>query len=388
MADAPAPPGLTMRPKIPRAYFNHAGLSRPEGSVAERIRAAQEEYRDQLFSETGIEMYYAALQECRSAVATLLGVAAPAGVSLLANATTALQILLSALGASLAPGATILTSDQEHPCVVRPLEMLAARGAEIITIATITASSAAELLSRIEAQVRAKRPACVILSHVSYKNGRIIPVAEAGAILAREGIPYIVDGAQAFGHIAVDVPAMGAWAYVFSGHKWIGGPWGTGGLWTTEEFAARNRFTLSNWTDERDPPAGGRYEGGTMNYALLAGLAEACRQAQANREERFRVLTNMQSEIHRRLDGILPADLPDADSAWTDGHAPGIIAYRMPLRLNSWTLAARMLEKHGVAVKPFRPPERPDAIRISYSPSTSLAEIERLANALRTEAGR
>jgi selenocysteine lyase/cysteine desulfurase len=342
------------------------------------MRAAEEEYREHLFSEVGIEMYLAALRECRSAVAALLGIGTPAGVSLLANSTTALQILLSAIGASLATGATILISDQEHPCVLNPLKMLAARGVEIVTI---DASSAAELLSSIEEQVRRKPPACVILSQVSYKNGRILPVAEVGAILARQAIPYIVDGAQAFAHIPVDVPTMRASAYVFSGHKWIGGPWGTGGLWTSEEFAARNHFTLSHWTEEHDPPSGGRYEGGTINYALATGFAEACRQAHANGTRRLRVLTNIQSEIGRRLEGILP----EADRSWGDRHAPGIISYLMPSRLNSWTVAARMLENHGVAVKPFRPPERPDAIRISYSPSTSLEEIRRLIEALRAE---
>jgi L-cysteine/cystine lyase len=345
------------------------------------MRAAEEEYREHLFSEVGIEMYLAALRECRSAVAALLGIDTPAGVSLLANSTTALQLLLSAIGAPLASGATILISDQEHPCVTRPLEMLASRGVEIVTI---DASSASELLATIEEQVGRRPPACVILSQVSYKNGRILPVEEAGAILAREATPYIVDGAQAFGHIPIDIPAMRASAYVFSGHKWIGGPWGTGGLWASEEFAASNRFTLSHWTEERDPPAGGRYEGGTINYALLAGFAEACRQAQTNATERLQTLTGTQSEIRRRLDGILS----EADPLWRDGHAPGIISYLMPSRLNSVTLAERMLKDHGVAVKPFRPPERPNAIRISYSPSTSLQEIGRLASALTVEAVR
>lgn len=381
--------GIKMRVNHSIAYFNHAGLSRPEPAVTARMRAAEKDYRAQLFSEAGVEMYYAALDECRAAIADLLGVATPAGVSLLLNATTAVQILLSALGAALAPGETIITSDQEHPCVVRPLNMLAARGIRIVALA---ASSATDWLSRIEEQVRAQRPAFVMLSHVSYKNGRVLPVTEIGAILAREAIPYIIDGAQALSHIAVDVPATRAWAYVFSGHKWIRGPWGTGGLWTSEQFAAHNRFTLGNWTNEHDPPAGGRYEGGTMSYALLAGLAEACRRTRATLPARIRDLRRVQTAIRRRLDGIYPdADPPDADpsaadAAWPNGHAPGIIAYRMRPPLDSWTLAGRMLRNHGVAIKPFRPPERPDAIRISYTPGTSRAAIERLATALRSEA--
>ena len=48
-----------------KAYFNHAGLSRPGPAVVERMRAAAREYNDFLFSEAGVEMYYAMLAECR-----------------------------------------------------------------------------------------------------------------------------------------------------------------------------------------------------------------------------------------------------------------------------------------------------------------------------------
>ena len=174
------------------AYFNHAGLSHPVAAVTARMRTAEKAYRTQLFSEAEIGSYYAALEECRRAIAELMGLETPAGISILANASAAIQILLSAVGAPLGPGDTITPLDQEHPCVTRPIGMLAARG---VAVVTLTAASGTELLTRIEEQVHARRPALVILSHVSYKNGRILPVAEIGAILAREAIPYIVDGA-------------------------------------------------------------------------------------------------------------------------------------------------------------------------------------------------
>ena len=121
-------------------------------------------------------------------------------------------------------------------------------------------------------------------------------------MLAPLEIPFVVDGAQAFGHIATDVSATQAWVYIFSGHKWLGGPWGTGGLWTSATFAANNTFSLSSWEDETDPPAGGRYEGGTMNYAVLTGLAEACRNYVREREDRCALLSRLRLEIGAGLD--------------------------------------------------------------------------------------
>jgi selenocysteine lyase/cysteine desulfurase len=50
--------------------------------------------------------------------------------------------------------------------------------------------------------------------------------------------------------------------------------------------------------------------------------------------------------------------------------------------VNSWVMAEHALARHGVAIKPFRPPEHPDAIRISFSPWTTRDEIDLLAAAL------
>jgi L-cysteine/cystine lyase len=367
-----------MRRVKARAYFNHAGLGRPSLTIIERMRAAETEYRDYLFSEAGVELYLSAALECRTAIAQLLGFASPAGISLMSNATTAIQIVLTALGATLQPGDSIITSDQEHPCVVNPLNTLARRGAQVIAI---DEDSEQNFLSRISDEIRRRRPAFAILSQVSYKNGQMLPVESIGEILAHAEIPYIVDGSQALGHIPVDVPASRAWAYIFSGHKWLGGPWGTGGLWTSERFATHNRVTLSNWNDDRDPTSGGRYESGTMSYATMIGLTAACDDFAMRHADRIDKLARLRAEIVTRLDGLYPL----ADTLWKDRHAPGILACLMPPGRNSWTLAEHLLERHAAAVKPFRPPEVPDAIRISCSPSTTAEEVDLLIGAIRVE---
>jgi len=47
-------------------------------------------------------------------------------------------------------------------------------------------------------------------------------------------IPFTI--VAALGQVAVDVAQIKAWAYAFTGHKWLFGPMGTGGLWTSERF--------------------------------------------------------------------------------------------------------------------------------------------------------
>jgi selenocysteine lyase/cysteine desulfurase len=308
----------------------------------------------------------------------LLGIDSPCGISLLANATTGVQIALGGISGGLKRGDLVITTDQEHPCVTRPLATLARRGVEVVELA---AASEGEFLDRLDSHVKRKRPAFVIISHVSYRNGRIFPVTDAGKILEHDEIPFIVDGAQAFGHIPIDVNSMSAWAYVFSGHKWLRGPWSTGGLWTSPRFVAAARFLLGNWDSSEEPPAGGRYEGGTSHYGVIVGLDQACRQYLENHQSRTAALLRLRAEIETRMGTLFQK----ASALWGGKNAPGIVSYLTPPTVQSAEFARRVLDRHGVAVKPFRPPEFPDALRISFSYDTNAEEIELLARAIHAE---
>lgn len=351
------------------AYFNYAGLARPDPAVARRVRAAEREYAGLLFSEDGVRMYESVLAECRRAALALLGAGESGGVSLLPNSSTALNLAISSLGAALKPGERVLTSDQEHPAVEWPLGRLAARGIEIERVA---AASPMEFVERVDALVKTRRPALAVLSHVSYKNGRVLPVEEAGAIFAEQRVPYIVDGAQALGQVAVDVGATRACAYAFTGHKWLFGPMGTGGLWTSEEFVSQSSLAWAGY-----PRAGGAaLEGGAINCALFAGLAEACRACAGNLGARVARMARIAAEVRRRLDPLYPR------VRWNGPHAPGILSYALDDSQSGAELAEAALRGHGVAIKPFRPPAEPNGFRISFSPRTAVREVELLAAAL------
>jgi cysteine desulfurase/selenocysteine lyase len=69
--------------------------------------------------------------------------------------------------------------------------------------------------------------------HVSNALGTINPVAEICAAAHAVGALALIDGAQAAYHLAVDVQAMGADFYVFTGHK-VYGPTGIGVLYGRE----------------------------------------------------------------------------------------------------------------------------------------------------------
>lgn len=361
-----------MNQRLAVAYFNYAGLARPAPCVVQRVKAVDREYSRLLFSEDGVPMYEAVLAECRLAASALLGAAGKGGITLLPNSSTAINLALSSLGSNLKPGDLVLTSDQEHPAVEWPLGRLAARG---IGIERVASASPAEFLEKIDVLARKRHPALAVLSHVSYKSGRVMPVEEAGRIFAEHAVPYVVDGAQAVGHVAVDVLATKACAYAFTGHKWLFGPMGTGGLWTSDDFVRVNPLAWAGY-----PRRGGAdLENGTINCALFAGLAEACRAWAEEFPSRVEKMRRVAAKISRSLTGLYR----EAEGRWDGPHAPGILAYALEDRVSGADLAQAALRRYQVAIKPFRPPIEANGFRISFWPWTTSREVDRLIAAMR-----
>ena len=361
---------------VVKAYFNYGGLARPCDRVARRVRIADREFARLLYSEVGSRKLDATMDEARMAACLLLGGGESGGVSLLSNSSTALNLAISILGATLEPGGLVVTTDQEHSCVIWPLARLGARGIEI---ATIKGGSPAEFLENLRALIRRRRPGFAVFSHVSCMDGRVLPIAEAGKILAQHEIPYIVDGAQALGQVAVDVTRIEAWAYAFTGHKWLFGPMGTGGLWTSEQFLRSNPLA---WTGPVGfiRQGGGELENGSLNCALFAGMTEALQACAEEFASRVEALIRLRARIGGLLDGLYE----NAASKWDGPHAPGILAYGLPAETRPEKLADTALRRFGVAIKPLRPPRDPNGFRVTFSPWTTDDEIELLGEAMRT----
>jgi selenocysteine lyase/cysteine desulfurase len=359
-----------------KAYFNHGGLARPDARVARRVKAVDREFADLLYSEDGARWLDATLDETRIAARALLGAGETGGVSLLSNSSTALNLAISILGATLADGEIAVTTDQEHPSVNWPLSRLGARGIEVVAIG---GGSPAEFLENLRALIRRRRPGFAVLSHVSCKDGRVLPVKEAGEILGQQQIPYIVDGAQALGQVVVNVAQIEAWAYAFTGHKWLFGPMGTGGLWTSERFLCTNPLA---WTGPVGfvREGGGELENGSLNCALFAGMTEALRRCAGEFASRVDSLTRLRA----RISGLLDTLYENTASNWDGPHAPGILAYSLPSQVRSEELAVAVLRRFGVAIKPLRPPQESNGFRVTFSPWTTDEEVELLGDAMRT----
>ncbi|MGB0851178.1 MAG: aminotransferase class V-fold PLP-dependent enzyme, partial [Bacteroidia bacterium] len=80
----------------------------------------------------------------------------------------------------------------------------------------------------------------VMLSHITCTTGMILPAKKIVKLCRENRIISVIDGAQAFGAIPIDLGDINPDFYVTSGHKWLFGPKGTGVLFMNRKFLLNN----------------------------------------------------------------------------------------------------------------------------------------------------
>ena len=194
--------------------------------------------------------------------------------------TEAINLVASGLGASLGEGDEILLTEMEHHANIVPWHFLRERNGVVLKFVPISDEGVLDL----EAFQRLLGPKTrvVALGHMSNVTGTINPVTEITRMAQAAGALVLIDGCQGIVHKPVDVKAIGADFYVFSGHK-LYGPTGIGILYgKAERLAALPPYqgggemigvvTLENIT-YADPPH--RFEAGTPPILEAIGLGAA-----------------------------------------------------------------------------------------------------------------
>jgi cysteine desulfurase/selenocysteine lyase len=126
------------------------------------------------------------------------------------------------------------------------------------------------------------RTKIVAVTQVSNALGTIVPVKEIIDLGHRAGAKVLIDGAQSVSHLRVNVQALDADFFVFSGHK-IFGPTGIGVVYgkravleDTKPYQGGGNMIQDVTFDKtvyNGPPS--RFEAGTGNIADAVGLGAA-----------------------------------------------------------------------------------------------------------------
>lgn len=378
-------PGIDARPDVDRGalqalrgdalYFNVAG-SGPTFPIAqdaaERFRRWLNEVG--MFSHVGYDAYNAALADTRVDLAGFI--ADPGGASriaLMQSATDGLNVAIA--GLTLRPGATFVTTAEEHGSALLPQFLRQRKGDRVVVIPYRDASDFTE-------RMRRERPDAVVISVVSCKTGEVLDVASVAAAAHEIGAYVIVDAAQAAGQVPVDVTALGADAVVLLGHKWLHGPLATGALWVRDpgtldppRLGWRSRISHDDTGEFELQTDATRFETGTVDVAAFVGL----RQALAV----HRALGGRVAERIQALRQVLLARLAELPfDILSRAEDPTGIVVVAPRGGDAAGIVTRMWTDERVVVKHLLEPQMPEAIRLSFWALHRDDDIGRLCAAL------
>lgn len=222
-----------------------------------------------------------AYENARQIVADFIGAGSKDEIVFVRGTTEAINLVAHAyVKQYLAPGDEIILTILEHHANIVPWQLVAQETGAVIKVAPVDETGQI-ILSEYE-KLFTRRTKFVSATQVSNVLGTITPIAEMIAVAHRHGVRILVDGAQSVAHIPVNVSALDADFFVFSGHK-IFAPTGIGAVYGKKELleAARPYHGGGNMikdvTFERTiyNPAPNKFEAGTGSIADAVGLGAA-----------------------------------------------------------------------------------------------------------------
>jgi cysteine desulfurase/selenocysteine lyase len=220
-----------VRPGVPLVYLDSAATSQKPRVVLETMDAYYR--RSNANVHRGIHLlaeeataYY---EGAREKVARFIHAASAKEIIYTRNATESINLVAYSWGrANVQAGDGIVLTEMEHHSNLVPWQILAAERGAKIHIIPVTDGGELDLSGLDD--ILAQKPKIVCFTHMSNMLGTINPVPAIAARAHAAGAVVLVDGAQSAPHLPVDVQALGADFFAFSGHKMCG-PTGIGVLW-------------------------------------------------------------------------------------------------------------------------------------------------------------
>jgi len=376
-----------------KTYFNYGGQGPlPEPSL-EAITASWRTIQELgPFTSAVWPFVEAQVAAVRSRLAAACGVG-PHRIALTENVTSG--CVLPLWGLQWQAGDELLISDCEHPGVVAACQELARREGlslamlPVMALSCQIASDALDgaILDALEQTISA-RTRMVVLSHLLWNTGAVMPIAQVAERLQGHGRqPWLlVDAAQSMGSIPVAEAAAAADIYAFTGHKWLCGPEGLGGVALSERLLEQAQPTLIGWRSLRHEGSAGsswhgdarRFEVATSCVPLLAGLASSMDllALEGRPESRLALIRERSGQLWQGLQAITGLQ------TLLQGPPPaGLVSFR--LNGHGAPSPEAVVAQLGEQAIWLRSLDDPHCLRACTHITTTAAEVELLLGALR-----
>lgn len=203
------------------------------------------------------------------------------------GATEALNLLAYSFGEySIQAGDEIIVSGMEHHSNLVPWQLLCER--KNATLKIIPFNQNGELQLAELDKLISDKTRLISVVHTSNALGTINPVEDIIRIAHNNNIPVAIDGSQALPHMCVDMQALDADFFIFTGHKMFG-PTGVGVLYGKEAWLNKlppyqgggDMIRTVSYTHSEYNDLPYKFEAGTPNIAGVIGLGAAVDYLQA-----------------------------------------------------------------------------------------------------------
>jgi selenocysteine lyase/cysteine desulfurase len=297
-------------------------------------------------------------------------------IALTRNASESLQICQ--LGFDLRAGDQVLTTTQDYPRMLTTFRQRERReGIELVTFdIPAPCANPAEIVALFAAHIT-PRTRLILVSHMGFLNGQVLPVREVAALGRERGIPVIVDGAHSLAHWDFTIAELECDYFASSLHKWLFAPHGTGLLYVRRE-RIEGLWPLMAAKEELATDIRKFEEIGTHPAANTLAIAEALSfHLGLGPSRKAARLVHLRDRWAKRLATHARARL---FTSLEPGHAYGIATIAFD-GLDSGDLADWLLEEHGILVAAVAH-EQITGLRVSPSVYTMLEEIDRFVDAI------
>lgn len=363
-------------------YMNNAATSWPKPPCVAEAVAQALNARPGAMHRGGIDDSDV-FEAVRTALFPLVGADSPSNIALGFNATWALNLAIG--GMDLSAGDTVVTTSAEHNSVLRPLYALEKQGVKVIYLET-------DLSGRVpgdvwESAMRKHRPKLAVFSHASNVTGAVNDAAFMTSAAKSAGAAVLIDASQTLGWIKLNAAGIGADMAAFTGHKYLLGPQGTGGLWVRSGFKLRPLLVggVGIMSDVKTMPEEMplHLEAGTGNEPSFHGLYAALKWA----EENPRDTASCSARLSRLKEGLLSAG---AKVVLPEGECTPVVSFNLPgysasdvgyILTESYDIVCRT----GLHCAPmiFKGLQTPQTVRLSLSRFTTDAETDAVVSAVK-----
>ncbi|MBI2874333.1 MAG: aminotransferase class V-fold PLP-dependent enzyme [Firmicutes bacterium] len=318
------------------------------------------------------------LNEARHRASTLVG-CAPEEIAWVENVTSGIDSI--ALGLEWKPGDEVIVASTEHFAGRAPWRLLAERKGVAVKVVEAGPDTGWRVLPAAVEAALSPRTRLICLSDVSFCTGIRLECREIASLAGKQGILFILDGAQAAGILPVDVHELGCDAYAFPGYKWCLAPEGTAALYLSPKAARLLKPHRAGYHGTSRMDMDGNFnfledarmvQGTTFNWLAFAAWGASLAYLEDAGFERIRDhalgLADRLAEGLGRLPGVNPVRPAERRAC------SSLVPWE-PADLDPAETARYLQERHAVTVRSLH---RPKALRASLHLYNDLSDVQRL----------